>query len=154
MSFGLLLMNSSNYLLKMDFLCRGENCKKSFSTKSNRNKHEKLKNHGPQLEKKTIIPRVDNLYRCSANGCVVESKYKHNILEFLILLHSLFNIRFKQVNVIVSSLYNLRSTRMTLYIVDLVVFLKYLSAVLFYLSAILLWYLEFSILTHSKTYVH
>ena len=76
-------MNGSNYLLKMDFPCRGENCKKSFSTKSNRNKHEKLKNHGPQLEEKTKIPCVDNLYRCPANGCDVESKYKHNIVKYL-----------------------------------------------------------------------
>ena len=50
--FGLLLMNSSNYLLKKAFPCRGENYKKSFSTKSNRNKHEKWKNHGPQIEEK------------------------------------------------------------------------------------------------------
>ena len=45
-------MNGSNYLLKMAFPCRGGNCKKLFSTKSNRNRHKKLKNHGPQLEEK------------------------------------------------------------------------------------------------------
>ena len=135
----------------MAFLCHGKNCKKLFSTKSNKTKHEKLKNHGPQLEEKTIIHCVDSLYHCSANGCVVDSKYKHNILGFLILFHTLFNIRFKQVNVIVSSFYNLRSTRMTLCIDNLVAFLKYLPAVLLYLSAVLLWYLECSIITHSKS---
>ena len=39
----------------MAFPCRGENCKKSFSTNSNRNKYKKLKNDGPQLEKKTFL---------------------------------------------------------------------------------------------------
>ena len=67
----------------MDFPCRSENCKKSFSTKSNRNKHEKLKNHGSQLEEKTKIPFFDTLYRCPANGCDVESKYKYNIVKHL-----------------------------------------------------------------------
>ena len=69
-------MNGSNYFLKMDFPCRGGNRKKSFSTKSNRNKDEKLKNHGAQLEKKTKILCVDNLSRCPANDYDVESKYK------------------------------------------------------------------------------
>ena len=50
--FGLLLMNGSNYLLKVVFPCRGENCKKSFSKKSNRNKHEKLKNMDHNFRKK------------------------------------------------------------------------------------------------------
>ena len=77
--FGLLLMNSSSYLLKMAFPCRGENYKnkKSFSTKSNRNKYEKWKNRGPQIEEKTKIPWVDNPYHD------VESKYKHNIVKHL-----------------------------------------------------------------------
>ena len=70
-------MNSSNYLLKMAFPCRGENYKKSFSTRSNRNKYEKWKNRGPQIEEKTKIPWVDNPYHD------VESKYKHNIVKHL-----------------------------------------------------------------------
>ena len=69
-------MNGSNYLLKMAFPCRGENCKKS-----NRNKHEKLKNHGPQLEEKTKIPCLNYLFRCPTNSCDVESNYKHNIVK-------------------------------------------------------------------------
>ena len=80
--FGLLLMNNCNYLLKIAFPCRGENCRKLFSMKPNRSKHEKLKNHGPQLEEKTKIPCVDSLYRCPANDCDVESKYKHNTETF------------------------------------------------------------------------
>ena len=75
-------MNDCNYLLKITFPCRGENYKKLFSIKSNRNKHEKLKNHGQQLEKKTKISCVYSLYRCPANDCDVESKYKHNIETF------------------------------------------------------------------------
>ena len=47
-------MDGSN-LLRLAFPCHGENCKKSFSTKSNINKHEKLKNQGPQYEGKTEI---------------------------------------------------------------------------------------------------
>ena len=76
-------MNGSNYLLKVAFPCRGENCKKSFSKKSNRDKHEKLKNDGPQLQEKTKFPCFDNLYSCPANGCDVEFKYKHNLVKHL-----------------------------------------------------------------------
>ena len=36
-----------------------------------------------KLRKKTKIPCVDNLYRCPANGCDIESKYKHNIVQHL-----------------------------------------------------------------------
>ena len=84
--FGLLLMNGINYLLKMAFPCRGKNCKKSFSTKSSRNKHKNIKNHGPQFKEKTKIPCVDNLYHFRTNGCDVESKYnvvKHNVVKHL-----------------------------------------------------------------------
>ena len=77
----------------MTFPCRGENCKKSFSMKSNRNKNEKLKNHGPQLEEKTKIPCFDNLYSCPANGCDFESKYKHNIVKHLKMCVELKNKR-------------------------------------------------------------
>ena len=56
-------MSGSNYLLKMAFPFHGDNCKKSFITKYKRNKHEKLKNDGPQLEKKVKIPCIGDLYR-------------------------------------------------------------------------------------------
>ena len=72
-------MNGSNYLLKVVFPCRGENCKKSFSKKSNRNKHEKLKNDGPQLQEK--IPRALTIF--TANGCDVEFKYEHSLVKHL-----------------------------------------------------------------------
>ena len=36
-----------------------------------------------KLRKKPKIPCVDNLYRCPANGCDIESKYKHNIVKHL-----------------------------------------------------------------------
>ena len=37
--------------------------------------------------KKNKVPYVDNLYRCPANDCDIESK--RNILDFLILFHRL-----------------------------------------------------------------
>ena len=49
-------MNGSNYLLKLAFLCRGKNYKKSFSTKSNRSKHENLKMMNHNLRKKLRSP--------------------------------------------------------------------------------------------------
>ena len=36
----------------MAFTCYEQNCKKSFSSKSNQNKHERLKNHRPQMDGK------------------------------------------------------------------------------------------------------
>ena len=59
----------------MAFPCRDENCKKSFSTKYNRNKHEKRKGHGPQLQGKPKILPTENLYYCPT--------YKANIVEHL-----------------------------------------------------------------------
>ena len=77
-------------LLIMDFPCRGENCKKSFSTKLNRNRYKKVKKHGP-VEVKTKIPfnETSKLYNCPTDGCIVESKYKHNVLKHLKLCDQL-----------------------------------------------------------------
>ena len=63
--------------------CCDKNCKKSFSTKYNRNKQEKRKGHGPQLQGKLEILSIGNLYYCPTNGCIVKSKYKANIVKHL-----------------------------------------------------------------------
>ena len=55
----------------------------SHGTNSHKNKHEILKNHGPQLAQKFKILCASNLSCCPANGCDVESKYKHNIVTHL-----------------------------------------------------------------------
>ena len=49
----------------------------------NRNKHEKRKGHGPQLQGKPKILSIGNLYYCPTNGCTVKSKYKANIVKHL-----------------------------------------------------------------------
>ena len=68
----------------MVFLCRDENCKKSFSIKSNRNKHEKLKKHGPIITKTRILfDESSKLYACPTEDCNVQSKYKANVLKHL-----------------------------------------------------------------------
>ena len=67
----------------MVFTCGEENCKKSFTTKSNRNTHERLKNHRPQTDDKNEIPFFDDVFHYPANGCVTKSKYKHDIVKHL-----------------------------------------------------------------------
>lgn len=67
----------------MVFCCRGENCKSSFSTKSNRNKHEKKKGHGPEPTPKPIIECVGDLFVCPNDECSTSSKYKANIVKHL-----------------------------------------------------------------------
>jgi len=67
----------------MVYVCRAENCSKSFSTKSNRNKHEKKKGHGPIPNCQPIIERVDDIYVCPTDGCSTKSKYKANIVKHL-----------------------------------------------------------------------
>ena len=69
--------------VKVVFICLKENCKKSFSSKSNRNKHERLKNHRPQTDGKNKIPYFKDVFHCPANGCVTKYKYKHNIVKHL-----------------------------------------------------------------------
>ena len=67
----------------MVFTCREENCKKSSSTKSNQNKHERLKAHRLQMDNKNEIPFFDDVFHCPTNGGVTKSKYKHNIVKHL-----------------------------------------------------------------------
>ena len=67
----------------MVFRCRNEKCERSFSTISNRNKHERLKNHGPQSEDKIEIPFFNDAFHCRIDGCDTKSNYKHNILKHL-----------------------------------------------------------------------
>ena len=66
----------------MVFTCREENCKESFTTKSNRNTHERLKNHRPQTDDKNESPFFD-VFHCQTNGCVTKSEYKHNFVKQL-----------------------------------------------------------------------
>ena len=67
----------------MVFRCRNEKCERSFSTISNRNKHERLKNHGPHSEDKIEIPFFNDAFHCPIDGCDTKSNYKHNILKHL-----------------------------------------------------------------------
>ena len=63
----------------MVFLCRDKNCKKSFSTKSNRNKHEKLKKHGPIITKTRILfDESSKLYVCPTEDCEIQSYTKQS----------------------------------------------------------------------------
>lgn len=70
----------------MVFLCREESCKKPFSTKFNRNKHERSKKHF-QEDAKTIreIPfdRSTKLFSCPTIDCTTTSKYKDNVVKHL-----------------------------------------------------------------------
>ena len=77
------VIDKRQQLFVEDFPCRGENCKISFSTILVETNMKKLKNHGPQLEEKTKIPCVNNLYRCPTNRRDVESKHKHNTVKHL-----------------------------------------------------------------------
>ena len=67
----------------MVFYCRGKDCGKSFSTTTNRNKHEKSKGHWS--EKKYITEYDSNLslFVCPSAGCNFTSKYKCNITKHL-----------------------------------------------------------------------
>ncbi len=69
--------------LTMAFSCREKSCGRSFSTKSSRNKHERLKGH--QFETKTDIKFNENLsvFECPTRGCSTTSKYKYNIEKHL-----------------------------------------------------------------------
>ena len=68
---------------KVVFNCLKENCQKSFSSKFNWNKHERLKNHRPQTDGKNKIPYFKDVFHCPTNGCVTKYKYKHNIVKHL-----------------------------------------------------------------------
>ena len=67
----------------MSFVCRGVDCKKSFSSKFNRNKHERIKGHF--LQSSLEIPYDDStgLFSCSTVGCQTTSKYKASIKKHL-----------------------------------------------------------------------
>ena len=67
----------------MSFVCRGVDCKKSFSSKFNRNKHERIKGH--YLQSSLEIPYDDStgLFSCSTVGCQTTSKYKASIKKHL-----------------------------------------------------------------------
>ena len=75
--------NNCELLVKMVFPCRNEKCERSFSTISNRNKHERGKNHGPQSEDKIEIPFFNDAFHCPIVGCDTKSNNKHNILKHL-----------------------------------------------------------------------
>ena len=67
----------------MVFPCRNDKCERSLSIISNRNKQERLKNHGPQSKDKIEIPFFNDAFHCPIDGCDTKSNYKHNILKHL-----------------------------------------------------------------------
>ena len=70
----------------MRFICRNQTCQNQFSTKFNRNKHERIKGHFEESKPATRkIPHdpSTNLYSCPTIGCKTTSKYKQNILKHL-----------------------------------------------------------------------
>ena len=74
------------WLIKMRFVCRGPDCKKDFSTKFNRNKHEKVKKHYQQDSKISYEVPYDaknEVFYCPSIGCNTTSRYKHNIQKHL-----------------------------------------------------------------------
>ena len=73
----------------MVFYCRGKDCGKSFSTTTNRNKHEKSKGHWSK--KKSIIEFDSDisLFVCPSAGCNTTSKYKCNIKKHLESCHAI-----------------------------------------------------------------
>ena len=74
----------------MPFPCRSENCKKQFSTKFNRNRHEWIKKHY-QADEGSIhnIPYDEQtkLYSCLTTNCTT-SRYEQNIIKHLTLCYS------------------------------------------------------------------
>ena len=67
----------------MVFYCRGEDCGKSFSTTTNRNKHEKSKGHWSEKKYITEFDSNLSLFVCPSAGCNFTSKYKCNITKHL-----------------------------------------------------------------------
>ena len=70
----------------MRFVCRNQTCQKQFSTKFNRNKHERIKGHFEESKQATCKVPHDpstNLYSCPRIDCKTTSKYKQNILKHL-----------------------------------------------------------------------
>ena len=68
----------------MVFPCCDESCKKSFSTRFNCNKHERLKGHAPKILNREI-PRdkKSGLFKCPTTDCATTSKYKYKITKDL-----------------------------------------------------------------------
>ena len=69
--------------MKMAFPCRNETCSKQFSTKFNRNKHERIKGHFQEKKGSHKIPfdETKQLNTCPTENCTTSSKYKHNITK-------------------------------------------------------------------------
>ena len=67
----------------MVFYCRGKDCGKSFSTTTNRNKHEKSKGHWSEKKYITEFDSNLSLFVCPSAGCNFTSKYKCNITKHL-----------------------------------------------------------------------
>ena len=63
---------------------RSSHFNKSFSTTTNRNKHERAKGHGPKDNTRSIpFDTAKRVYMCPTDNCTTSSKYKHNILKHL-----------------------------------------------------------------------
>ena len=72
------------FLFKSFDLNNGVPAQKSFTTKSNRNKHEKLKEHGPTVTKTRILfDETSRLYAGPRKDRNVQSGYKSNVLKHL-----------------------------------------------------------------------
>ena len=68
----------------MVFSCRDESCKKSFSARFNRNRHEKLKAQAPETSNRQIpCDGKSGLFKCPTTDCATTSKYKYNIIKHL-----------------------------------------------------------------------
>ena len=70
----------------MAFPCRNENCDKEFSTKFNRNKHERIKRYAPENVSslgEILSDDSSRLFKCPTIHWTTTSKYKHNIIKHL-----------------------------------------------------------------------
>ena len=83
-------INKCDAFFKMVFPCRDDSCKINFSTRFNRNRHEKLKGHAPETSNREI-PRDEKneLFKCPATDCATTSKYKYNIIKHLKICHKI-----------------------------------------------------------------
>ena len=76
----------------MPFPCRKENCLKQFSTKTNCNKHERIKGHVSEnaISRRQIpYDSPTKLFKCPSIDCTTTSKDKYNNIKHLKSCHAI-----------------------------------------------------------------
>ena len=63
-------INKCEVFFRSVFSCRDENCKKGFSTRFNRDKHEKLNGYATETSNREIpCDEKSGLFKCSTTDC-------------------------------------------------------------------------------------